>query len=77
MSGDDLGPNSVMPKFGGRGTEKSKTQNLTYLSKTIEHRKLCIVLKNQPPKSITRGDMKIHPLLALKKCGSTPISPPD
>ena len=75
MSGGELDQNSVMPQFGGGGAEGSKIQNLSFfpqLRKVTENSanrqkiKSCITSKNQPPKSIRRGDMGISPLFELK-----------
>ena len=62
------GQNSVMPQFEGGGTEGSKTQNLSsFFSQSIENQKLYNISKNQPPKSIRKGDIGISSLFDLEK----------
>ena len=61
------GQNSVMPQFGRVGAEGSKTQKLTLLDQSIENQKLYKISKNQPSKSIRRGDMGFLSLFDLKK----------
>ena len=59
--------NSVVPKF--RTTQrvlKCKNSEISsFLSRWINNAKLRSVFKNQPPKWITKGDMRIFPLFCL------------
>ena len=61
------GKNSVMPQFGEGGAEGSKTQKLSFFGQLIENLKLYNISKNQPTKSIRRGDMGLPPIFDLKK----------
>ena len=63
-----LGQNSVMPQYGERGAEGSKTKNLSFFrpfdskSKVVQH-----IKKSPPPKSIRWRDMVISLLFDLEK----------
>ena len=48
-----------------------------FLTQLIENQKLYNISKNQPPKSIRRGDMEISPLFYLKKVLFLLLLPPE
>ena len=75
--GVTLDQNWVTPKFGGGGTEGLKLHKFFFSIHLINNSKLYNIFKNQPPRLIRRGDIKISPFFDLEKGYSSPISLPN
>ena len=66
--GDDLTSkfNCVLKVVGG-SVEGLKSQKLFLFGQSIDNLKLCNISKNQTPRSIKRGDIKLFLILDLEK----------
>ena len=76
MSGDELESELGCTQIWVRGCFGAKILKITlFLNQLIENQKLYNVLKNQPHKSIWRGDMEFLPPFDLKKVLFLPCLP--
>ena len=61
------GKNLVVFKFRGRGAEELKLQKLSLLKSIDRKFKVVNISKNQPSRTIRRGDMRISPFFDVEK----------